>query len=63
MSKTQLQKLRDAGAAAYEAALEVTEKTTDPDPASLDKILDFYIDNSGIMLANLDVLIGKADEP
>lgn len=61
MSKTQLQKLRDAAALAYEAGLEVTLKTTDPD--KLGQITDYFVEGACPLISQLDVLIGQAKDP
>lgn len=67
LSKSQLQKLRDSAALTYEAAIQVTEHAAgegfDADPPETMKLLDYFSDGAGPFISNLDILIGKADQP
>jgi hypothetical protein len=61
MSKTQLQKLRDAAMLAYQAAEMVDIKATDKAADLLEKTVDYFMD--GATIADIDALIASADEP
>jgi hypothetical protein len=66
LSKSQLQKLRDAAALANLAAIEVDQHAAgegfDADPTEADAILDFFTDAMVPKISELDALIGKADQ-